>query len=89
MKNRLKELRKEKGMSRYELAEQLGITYRTIQRWEKEERPIRIINALNLSIFFDVSTSYLLGLSDERNATEKQNRTHALIIDGKTLLVNE
>ncbi|HER1255508.1 TPA: helix-turn-helix transcriptional regulator, partial [Streptococcus pyogenes] len=36
--NRIKELRKEKGLTQQDLAEEIYVHYRTIQRWENEHK---------------------------------------------------
>ncbi|HFX5499105.1 TPA: helix-turn-helix domain-containing protein [Streptococcus pyogenes] len=67
--NRIKELRKEKGLAQQELAEKIGVHYRTIQRWENEHK-IALDQAQLLADYFDVSVAYLLGYSD----TTKDNK---------------
>lgn len=60
--NRLKRLRKDKGLTQQGLAEELGVTYRTIQNWESEVNQISIGKAKKLAEYFGVSVGYLLGL---------------------------
>ena len=62
---KLKELRKEKGLSQKALAEQLGCNQSMICFWERginepTENAIR-----KTALFFEVSADYLLGLTDE------------------------
>lgn len=59
--NRLKELRKEKKLSQKELAQELGIHYRTLQNWENNETQIKPDKAQALADYFGVSVGYLLG----------------------------
>lgn len=59
--NRLKSLRKEVGLSQGELAEEVGVSYRTIQRWELGTNEIKGSNARKLADHFNVSIPYLLG----------------------------
>lgn len=63
--NRLKELRKEKGLSQKALANELGVHYRTLQNWENGESNIKPEKAEELAKIFNVSVSYLLGYSDK------------------------
>ncbi len=63
--NRLKELRKEKGLSQKALANELGVHYRTLQNWENGESNIKPEKAQQLADFFGVSVGYLLGYSDK------------------------
>ena len=69
--NRLKELRKEKGLSQKALANELGVHYRTLQNWENGESQIKPDKAQQLADFFGVSVGYLLGYSDKVNAKAK------------------
>lgn len=62
--NRLKELRKEKGLSQKALANELGVHYRTLQNWENGESNIKPEKAEELAKIFNVSVAYLLGYSD-------------------------
>ena len=64
--NRLKELRKEKGLSQQALANKLGVHYRTLQNWENGESQIKIENAKKLADIFEVSEGYLLGYTNSR-----------------------
>ena len=66
---RLKELRKEKGLSQKALANELGVHYRTLQNWEKGETDIKLSQAKMLADYFGVSETYLLGYSDLKNET--------------------
>lgn len=63
---RVKELRKEKGKKQNEMAEYLGVTLRAYQYYESATNYPNIPGLLKLADFFDVSTDYLLGRSQER-----------------------
>ena len=63
--NRLKELRQEKKLSQKELAENIGVHYRTLQNWENGESQIKPEKAQLLADFFGVSVGYLLGYIDD------------------------
>lgn len=73
--NRLKELRKEKGLTQQGLADETGITKRTYIYWEQGERQIKPDKAEKLADFFGVSVGYLLGYD---NDFEKQIRIDTL-----------
>ena len=64
--NRLKELRKEKKLTQKELAEEIGISKRTLAYWENGEIDIKSDKANELAKLFNVSVSYLLGYSDKK-----------------------
>lgn len=59
--NRLKELRKEKGLTQQGLADDIGVHFRTLQNWENGKADIKSDKAQALADYFDVSVGYLLG----------------------------
>lgn len=61
---RLKEMRKDKGLSMSELANKIGVSTNTISRWERGERIPNLEALVALAKFFKVSTDYLCGLED-------------------------
>lgn len=62
--NKIKQLRKDKGLSQQALAEQIGLHYRTLQNWENGYGEISIGKAKKLAEYFGVSVGYLLGIDD-------------------------
>lgn len=62
--NKLKELRKDKGLSQQALAEQIGVHYRTLQNWENGKTNIKPEKAEQLASFFNVPVVHLLGYDD-------------------------
>ncbi len=63
---RLKELRKEKRRTQTEMAEFLKITPRAYQFYESATNYPNIPGLIKLADYFDVTTDYLLGRSQER-----------------------
>jgi len=61
---RLKELRKAKGLSQKSLGEVIGLSERGIQNYELETNKPTSDTIIKLADYFDVSTDYLLGCSD-------------------------
>lgn len=61
---RLKELRKEKGLTQKQLAEQTEMSERGIQNYELGERKPAFDVLIALADYFDVSLDYLCGRSD-------------------------
>jgi transcriptional regulator with XRE-family HTH domain len=61
--NKLKLLRKQKGLTQEELASELGITKRGYQRIEAEEVQIKPKKLKALADYFGVSEGYILGYS--------------------------
>lgn len=63
--NRLKELRERKGLTQQKLSDSLGtIAVPTIKQWESEKRFPNMDSIMILSQFFNVTSDYLLGLTD-------------------------
>lgn len=71
---RLKELRKEKGLTQEELAHEIGVSKITVLRWENEERQIKPDKAQALADYFEVSVGYLLGYSTVGDVMELTTR---------------
>lgn len=67
---RLKQLRKERGISQVRLAMELSVSQHTISRYETGEREADYAMLIRLADFFDVSVDYLL----ERTDDPKTNR---------------
>ncbi|MBQ9103569.1 MAG: helix-turn-helix transcriptional regulator [Clostridia bacterium] len=61
---RLKEVRKECGMKRVDLANRLNVSVRLISYWENGERECSFDTLLELAEIFSVSTDYLLGRAE-------------------------
>ncbi len=64
---KLKELRKQSGMTQRQLADKLGITKSVVSYYELSERIPSPDVLKDLALIFRVSTDYLLGV--ERNKT--------------------
>ena len=60
----LRELRVEKGLTQKETASQLGLHSVTYLHYEKDQRepPLKVL--MEMAVFFDVSTDYLLGIKE-------------------------
>ena len=67
--NRLKELRKEKGLTQTDLAELLEVTKLTIHNWENGVSSIKSDRLKKLCEIFDVDVPYLLGYNTVKNET--------------------
>ncbi|MGN0985344.1 MAG: helix-turn-helix domain-containing protein [Candidatus Enterenecus sp.] len=62
---RLTELRKKKGVTQSEMAEYLGLKLRAYQYYESGGRRPEYEGLIALADYFDVTTDYLLGRTDE------------------------
>ena len=63
---RLVSLRKEKNLSQKEAAENLGVSQALLSHYEKGIRECGLDFLCRVSTFYDVSTDYLLGLTDNK-----------------------
>ena len=66
MGSRLIELRKEKGYTREEFAEVIGISKYTLRNYELEKTDPGHTFLKQMSDFFNVSCDYLMGVTEER-----------------------
>lgn len=62
---RIKQLRQEDGISQNELAKKIGCSQSAITLWEMGARVPNAIAIIKLAEYFQVSTDYLLGVSDK------------------------
>lgn len=68
--NRLKQLRKSKGMTQSELVKEIKVSEKTISRWEKEETLMKANKAQLLAKHFGVSVGYLLGYDSDNTFSD-------------------
>ena len=63
--DRIKQLRKQKGLTQKEMAEAVGVGVSTVAMWESGKRTpsFKLLN--DLSNLFDKSIDYILGTSDD------------------------
>lgn len=70
MESRIKSLREKRGLIQERLATELGITQQMLSKYEKNTDIIKVDILKKLAKYFNVTTDYLLGLSDvKRNLT--------------------
>ncbi|MGB9662829.1 MAG: helix-turn-helix domain-containing protein [Moorellaceae bacterium] len=76
---RLRELRKQAGLTQEELGERLGFKPTTVSSWELAYRVPELVSVYRLAEFFGVSIDYLLGRTDDPRpviGTNLENRIH-------------
>ncbi|MDE5601822.1 MAG: helix-turn-helix domain-containing protein [Clostridia bacterium] len=61
---RLKELRKTENISQCQLAKMIGVAQSNVSDWENDVSRPEYENLIKIAEIFDVSTDYLLGLTD-------------------------
>lgn len=64
---RIQALREEKDISQKELADKIGLNYSVMNRIESGERPARDEEVKRIAQALQVSTDYLLDMSDVKN----------------------
>ena len=64
-KQRLKELRSEKGMTQTDVARRLNMSKMAVSHWEKGNSEPSIEQLKALAAMFDASVDYLVGFKDE------------------------
>ena len=62
--NRIAELRKKRNMSQKQFSKLLNVAQNTISQWETGKRDIDSTTLIKIAEFFNVSTDYLLCLTD-------------------------
>ena len=63
-RERLKELRTEKGVGQVELAKALNVSKGIISFWENGLREPKLSNLIVMAQYFEVSIDYLVGLEN-------------------------
>lgn len=68
---RLKNLRMAQGYTKTDVAKAVGVTRRAVYGWESDTMTPTTANIIQLAQLFEMSTDYLLGLTDSKNKTEE------------------
>ena len=63
---RILQLKEERSLTKKEVETGAGLANSSLSQWEKGKGKPSLENIIKLCRFFDVSSDYLLGLSDER-----------------------
>ena len=72
LSNRLSYLRKKKGITLKEMSQDLGsIKEASLSRYEHGRREPKLETLIKIADYFNCSTDYLLGLTDQKNNIEK------------------
>ena len=61
---RIKNLRKEKGLKQSELAQALNVTQRKISYWENGQLEPDLLTLWKISAYFEVSIDFLIGKTE-------------------------
>ena len=68
-------LRKENGMTQLELAEKMGVTDKTVSKWERDLSCPDVNSLPKLAEIFDISVDELMQIKAEAQSEEKKNIT--------------
>ena len=79
--NRIKELRKNKGLSQSQLANKVGISNQVISFYENNKREPKIETWQALANFFDVSVPYLQGIDNKPNTGYSKEHIYKCLDD--------
>lgn len=80
---RLKQLRQSRNLTQAELATQLNVSQGTIGNWESGKRTPDIEMVVRLAQYFNISTDYLLGKSDNMNFSNNIKGNKNIIQQGE------
>lgn len=72
MESRIKELRENRRLIQAILASELNITQQSLSKYERDITTIKIDILKNIAEYFNVTTDYLLGISDVKRDLQGQ-----------------
>lgn len=79
MADRILSLRKTKGISQEELAEEIGVSRQAVSKWESEQSSPDLDKVILLSDYFGVTTDYLLkGIEPQPDVREGRGQDAAI-----------
>ena len=72
MESRIKQLREKRGVIQEILAAELGITQQMLSKYERDVTLIKVDILKKIATYFNVTTDYLLGVSDVKRDLQRQ-----------------
>ena len=84
---RIKQLRKEKHLTQIELSNILHVSQQTIGAWETERITPGSDTLSNIADFFNVSTDYLLGRTNEKKPLNDEKSKKQVDIDDENAIL--
>ena len=72
MESRIKQLREKRGLIQEILAAELGITQKMLSKYERDVTLIKVDILKKIATYFNVTTDYLLGVSDVKRDLQRQ-----------------
>ena len=79
MESRIKQLRQKRGVIQEILAAELGITQQMLSKYERDITLIKVDILKKIAAYFNVTTDYLLGVSDVKRDIKGQMKVNATL----------
>lgn len=76
MESRIKQLRENRGLIQEILASELGITQQMLSKYERDVLCIKVDVLKRIAEYFNVTTDYLLGVSEVRRDLQGQMKVN-------------
>ena len=76
MESRIKQLRQKRGVIEEILATELGITQQMLSKYERDITLIKVDILKKIAAYFNVTTDYLLGVSDVKRDIKGQMKVN-------------
>ena len=70
MQLKIRQLRKERGLTQSEVADELMCDQSLYSKYEREVRSLSLENAIKLARYYGVSLDYLAGMTEEQEKLE-------------------
>lgn len=87
LNEKLLNLRKQKGLSQQELANQLDVSRQSVSKWELNESEPSLNNIIVLSEIFNVSTDYLLKETENQSNENKTKLSSIFLVIGTLVIL--
>ena len=87
MENRIRELRKSKGMNQDTLASFVGVSQQTISKIERDMNSMSIDILVQIAKHFNVTTDYILGKKKKKRNLYLENRMSRRLEENYNLVV--
>ena len=80
MESRIKQLREKRGLIQEILAVELGITQQMLSKYERDVTLIKVDILKKIAAYFNVTTDYLLGVSDVKRDLNGQMKMNEVLV---------
>ena len=89
MESRIKQLREKRGLIQEILAAELGITQQMLSKYERDVTLIKVDILKKIATYFNVTTDYLLGVSDVKRDLQRQMKMNETLDEYYDFRINE